>query len=159
MCQMNYFHYILLDGDVVQSRIFLIYYVITTSHSQSLKGKPSRPHRQLWPPTCPKQQPHPKHLSFVSDAPTKTEDNTKSYQRYFVTAEMTSSGPAATPLPLESWALLHVRIFETYCATSYFLLFTYKIVSPQCHMSNSRSTFTQTTASGNLLDLYTRCEV
>lgn len=36
------------------------------------------------------------------------KDSTKGYQRHLITKEMTRGGPTATPLPLESRALLQV---------------------------------------------------
>jgi hypothetical protein len=127
---MNHCDYSSFNGGVAQSRTPLVYDVITDLDKPITTRQAEPATSATLPSNLPEAATSSETLVFRDDAPTMKEHNTKSYQRHFVTAEMTSSGPTATPLPLESRALLHVCSSETHCATSYFLLFTYNSVSP-----------------------------
>jgi hypothetical protein len=153
MCQMNHCDYSSFNGGVAQSRTPLVYDVITDL------DKPITT-RQAEPATSatllsnlPEAATSSETLVFRDDAPTMKEHNTKSYQRHFVTAEMTSSGPTALRCPWNHGrssmfaALKHIALLRISCCLRT-ILFPHNVTCPI-----SRSTFTQTTASGKLLDV------
>ena len=86
-------------------------YVTMYAANQSLSGKPNRPQRHPHSTTLPEAATTPETLlPSVTMHPRRHKNGTKSYERHSSIAEMTSSGPTATPLPLELRALLHVCI-------------------------------------------------
>lgn len=134
----------------VHSRFHLIFDVIISKPSQSLNGKPSRPQRHLRSSTWPEAETSSETLFFRYEAPTRQHEELSTPLCHSGDDKQRphshSAAPGITGAPpfLRLWNALRLR---TFCClrTEWFP----HIIT----CAGSRSTFTETTASGNLLDI------